>query len=154
MDPRPHSTPQPPRRRRQLIKPSLQVRFGLIFAGLTALSLTLQGLLFGSMVVGVAERMPAGGEYLLELLPGMMERSIVFALLIAVPLTVLVGIHATFPVVGPLYRIEGFLREVVRGERTEPCRIREGDDLGELCDLVNQATEPLRQAPAELDRAA
>lgn len=133
------------RRRRQLIKPRLQLRFGLIFTGLTILSLTLQGLLFSSMVVGVAERMPAGGEYLLELLPGMMVRSVLFSLAIAVPLTVLVGVHSTFPIIGPVHRFETYLRGVIEGTQLGPCKIRQGDDLGELCDLITEATEPVRR---------
>lgn len=143
------------RRRRQLVKPRLQLRFGLIFTGLTVMSLTLQGLLFSSMVVDAAEKMPSGGEYLLGLMPGMIARSILFALGVAVPLTVLVGVHATFPVVGPVHRFESYLRGVIDGTQLGPCKIRKGDDLGELCELINRATEPVRQRAVEpTDRAA
>lgn len=156
-DPETAAAPGKPsfRRRRQLIKPRLQLRFGLIFTGLTVLSLTLQGLLFSSMVVGVAERMPAGGEYLLDLLPGMMMRSVLFSLALAVPMTVLVGVHSTFPIIGPVHRFESYLRGVIAGDQLGPCKIRQGDDLGELCDLINQATEPVRRRAVERsDQAA
>jgi hypothetical protein len=160
MDTRTASTPaaQPRfRRRRFLIKPRLQLRLSLIFVGLTLLALTLQGLLFGAMVVRTAEAMPVGGEYLMDLLPGMMLRSILFALGVAVPLTVMAGIRSTFPITGPVHRFESYLREVLAGTQLGPCKIRKGDHLGELCELINRVTEPVRRrevaSPGE-ERAA
>lgn len=135
----------PRRRRQKLIKPGVQLRLAGIFAGLTVLCLLLQWLLFSSLVTSAANRMPVGSEYLLDLVPELLTRSLLLSSLIALPLTLLVGIHATFGITGPIHRFETYLREVVRGTQLGPCKIRKGDALGELCGLINEATEPVRR---------
>lgn len=137
--------PQPQRRRQKLIKPGVQLRLAGIFAGLTVLCLLLQWLLFLSLVTGAANRMPVGSEYLLELVPELLTRALLLSAVIAFPLTLLVGIRATFGITGPIHRFETYLREVARGTQLGPCKIRKGDSFGELCGLINDATEPVRR---------
>jgi hypothetical protein len=62
-----------------------------------------------------------------------------------VPLTLLVGITSTHKVVGPLYRFRVYLTQLAAGERPAPCRIRQNDELQDLCELLNRATQPLRE---------
>ena len=62
------------------------------------------------------------------------------------PLTIAVGILVTFRIAGPVYRFEKYLKQVIDGEEVGPCRIRDGDEFQELCELINQATAPLREA--------
>ena len=59
-----------------------------------------------------------------------------------------VGVLFTFRIAGPVYRFEQFLSAVVRGERPRDFRLRKGDQLTELAALINDATRPLREAPA------
>jgi len=40
-------------------------------------------------------------------------------------------------------------KAVIRGEEVGPCRIRRGDEFQELCELINQATAPLREQHAD-----
>jgi hypothetical protein len=42
-----------------------------------------------------------------------------------------------------------YLKQVIARETSEPCRIRKGDELQDLCDLINAATEPVRNAAVE-----
>ena len=73
------------------------------------------------------------------------------------PITATVGILATFRIAGPLNRIEAFLTEVRDGSKPADCIIREGDELRELCDLVNEVTAGLREPgvdPAASEREA
>ncbi len=137
------------RRRRKLIKPGIQLRLSAIFAGVSVLCLLIQWLLFSALLVSAANDLPVGGEYLLDLIPGLLFRSILFSLVIALPLTLLAGVHATFGITGPIHRFESYLREVVRGTQLGPCKIRKGDGLGELCELINLATEPVRRREVE-----
>jgi hypothetical protein len=137
--------PSSARRRRQLVKPDIQLRLGAIFACLSLLCLLVQWLLFASLLTNAAHDVPVGGEYLLDLVPSLLFRSIAFSVLVALPATLLVGVHATFGITGPIHRFESYLREVVRGTQLGPCKIRKGDSLGELCELINQATEPVRR---------
>lgn len=133
------------RRRRKLIKPRIQLRLGGIFAGLTVICLLIQWLLFSSLLVNEASQMPVGGDYLLDLIPALLTRSILFSALIALPVTLLAGVRATFSITGPIHRFESYLRGVIDGTQLGPCKIREGDSLDELCELINRATEPVRR---------
>jgi hypothetical protein len=141
------------RRRQKLIKPGIQLRLSGIFAGTSVLCLVIQWLLFSSMLSNAAHKMPVGGDYLLDLIPTLLFRSILFSLVIALPLTMLVGVHSTFRITGPIYRFESFLKEVIRGKQLGPCKIRRGDLLGDLCELINGATEPQRRRAAEAAEA-
>ena len=142
------------RRRRMLIKPGIQLRLGGIFAGISMLCLLIQFLLFTSLLTSAASRMTVGGDFLLDLIPGLLYRTLAFSLLIALPLTMLAGVYATFGITGPIHRFESYLREVVKGTQLGPCKIREGDALGELCELINTATEPVRRRQSDTSPAA
>lgn len=146
--------PEAGRRRQKLIKPGIQLRLSGVFAGLSVLCLVIQWLLFSSMLSNAAHKMPIGGDYLLDLVPTLLFRSLFFSLAIALPLTMLVGVHSTFRITGPIYRFESFLKEVIRGKQLGPCKIRKGDLLGDLCELINGATEPQRRRVAETTGAA
>ena len=63
---------------------------------------------------------------------------------VVMPLSFAVGVLITFRVAGPVYRLERFLSEVLRGEKPADCRLRKGDELHELCALMNRATAGLR----------
>jgi len=133
------------RRKQKLVKPELQLRLSAIFAGTSVLCLGLQWLLFSSILSNAANQMPVGGEYLIDLMPGLLVRSVIFSLGVVLPLTLLVGIQATFRFMGPIHRFENYLREVIQGTQLGPCKIRKGDAFGELCELITQATEPVRR---------
>ena len=131
----------------------------MIFAGLTVMCLLIQWLLLSSILTSAAQRMPVGGEYLIDLMPQMLLRSVLFSLGVVLPLTMLAGIQTTFRLTGPIYRFESYLRGVIQKTQLGPCKIREGDALNELCSLINEATEPLRRrtgesAPAQESKVA
>ena len=115
--------------------------------------LLTQWLLFSSMLTNSAHKMPVGGDYLLDLVPPLLYRSLFFSVLIALPATIVVGIQASFRITGPIYRFESYLREVIRGTQLGACKIRQGDALGELCELINTATEPLRRRQVDVQPA-
>jgi hypothetical protein len=138
-------TDTPIRRRQKLIKPGIQLRLGAIFAGVSVMCLMLQWLLFSALLASAAKDVPVGSEYLLDLIPTLLYRSMAFSLLVALPLTLIAGVHATFGITGPIYRFESYLQGVIAGKQLGPCKIRKGDSLDELCDLINRATEPVRR---------
>lgn len=133
------------KRRRKLVKPGVQLALSGIFAGVSILSLLLQSLLFSSMLAHTAERMPVGGDYLIDLMPGLLLRSVLFSFGIVLPLTIAVGVLATFRIAGPIHRFEMYLKGVIQGAQLGPCKIRKGDAFDDLCTLINDATEPLRR---------
>ena len=148
------------KRRRKLIKPRIQLRLIATFLGASALSLVLQVLLLAAHLVRTADALPTDGETLAVMIPDIVTAVLVTSIVVLLPTVGLVGVLATFRLAGPIYRFEIYLREVIEGRETGPCRLRAGDELQELCALLNEATEPARaaheaerQAEREAERA-
>ena len=55
-------------------------------------------------------------------------------------------------VVGPLYRIRLALQQIAAGVEVSPVRLRRGDYLNELADVVNDVRESIRELRADVDR--
>jgi hypothetical protein len=90
----------------------------------------------------------------MEKLPGILRRTFLLTLGLVTPLTFALGVLSVFKVVGPLYRFRLYLRGVADGTEQEPCRIRQGDELQDFCDLLNEVTAPLRAEARERAAAA
>jgi len=133
----------------KLIKPRLQLKLVGMFAAVSATSLLLQYLLFASRFSEVASTMPDGGAHVMSVLPGILLEVLALSFAFLLPIMLCVGILSTFRIAGPIYRFEQYLGQVARGEAAGPCRIREGDELWDLCDLINEATAPLRHTKVE-----
>lgn len=141
---------KPYRRRIKLIKPGLQLKLTLIFVSFSALALLMQFVLFASSLTEVALELPHDGSYMVERMGSLLFETLVSSLAMFLPLIFAVGILTTFRFAGPLYRFEMFLGRVMRREYPEDCRIRDGDLLHDFCDLLNRATAPLRERPADV----
>lgn len=137
------TTPQP-KRRRKLIKPGIQLRLTGGFLVLALVALILQAMLFVSQLTDLASRMPSGGGILQEAIPSLMATTVLVSAGALIPIILAVGILSTFRVAGPIHRFEVHLQAIARGEDPGPCRIREDDQLHELCDALNDAVEHLR----------
>lgn len=141
--------PQAPYRRRiKLIKPKLQLKLVGVFVGLSALGFLLQSLHVGLRLSELAANVPEGGTYLMAVMPELPLEILLVSFGMLLPLTIAVGILVTFRIAGPVYRFEKYLKAVIRGEEAGPCRIRQGDEFQELCELINQATASLRERQA------
>lgn len=138
-----NKTPQ--RRRRKLIQPALQIRLVASFVGLAALAMGTQFLLMGYRLVEAATELDGAGGQLADQVPTILVEVFLVSLGLLLPVIFLFGIVMTFPIAGPIHRFEQYLRAVSRGEQLGPCKIRDGDQLQDLCDAINEATEPLRR---------
>lgn len=136
------------KRRIKLIQPRLQLRLTAIFAGVSLTSLLLQYLLFMQMLSKLAIQLPNDALLLLSEMRGELLSVLAFSLAVLLPLMFSVGVLVTFRIAGPVYRLEKYLREVADGGQPADCRLRKGDELKQLCELVNDATRPLRAASA------
>ena len=147
--------PTKQKRRVKIIKPRLQLKLVGIFVGLTALSVLLQSVLLADRLTELSTTIPAGGEYLIEVIPGIVLEILLLTFGVVLPLIFAVGVLVTHRIAGPVYRFEQHLASIARGEEVGTCRIRAGDELQELCDLINRAVETMKQrsrvedAPAE-----
>lgn len=138
------------RRRIKLIKPKLQLRLVAKFFGLAVLGLLLQFLLLGRLLPPAVAEAQAGGGTAGDALPGILIQVLVTSAVILFPILFSFGVLFTFRIAGPIYRFERFLESVARGEASQPCKTREGDEFSELCELINRATAPLLQdAPSQ-----
>lgn len=150
----------PHKRRKKLIKPALQFKVIGSFLGTAAIAVIVQTILMARAFTTIPELSDAEHTALLEHLPGLLTFNLFVSLAVLIPLILLIGITVTHRIVGPIYRFESYLGELKRGETSRPCRIRKGDELHDLCNAINQATEPLRvrgeepSTEVEVDRAA
>jgi nitrogen fixation/metabolism regulation signal transduction histidine kinase len=139
------------RRRVRLVRPKLQMRLMASFLGVAVLALSLQYMVFLRVLAAAATELPNDGAIMMGEIAAHLGLVFLVSLLGLLPATFVVGLLVTHRVVGPLYRFETYLTQLLSGETKEPCRIRKGDELQELCDLINRSTEPLRatqDAPA------
>jgi hypothetical protein len=138
-------------RKIKLILPRLQIRMMVAFVCLSALALLLQYLLLISVLTRVASELPHDGLLLLDYLGPMLGQIFAISAGLLLPLTVCVGILATHRLAGPIYRFRIFLRQVIDGQRPADCKLRKGDELQDFCELLNQATAPLREQPKKVE---
>ena len=140
------------RRRIRLIKPRFQLRLIGAFGGLCVLALLVHTLMVGAILTTMASRSPEWGTGMAAVLPGALGKALLWSFLLLLPSLLLLGIHWTFKIAGPLFRFESHLGAVARGEDPGPCRLRKNDDLKELCELINQGLEHERRSePRALD---
>lgn len=132
------------RRRIKLIKPKLQLKLVGVFVGISALGFLLQALHVGLRLSELSSVLPEGGSHLISLIPELPLEILTVSFGMLLPFTIAVGILITFRIAGPVYRFESYLRAVIDGKETRPCTIRKGDEFGELCELINEATADMR----------
>lgn len=142
------------KRRIKIIKPKFQLKLVGIFVGLSALSVLLQSVLLAHRLTQLSVEVPVGGQYVVDALPGLISEIIVFAFGLVLPLIFAVGVLITHRIAGPVYRFEQYLGAIARGEDVGECKIRNGDELVELCDLINKAVERLKSEGARVSELA
>ena len=139
------------KRKKKLIEPRLQLKFSLAFLSTALVLVLVQAIVVQFALQRVAARMPHDSELLQAAVPDVMMLCFTVALVVLAPLSLGIGVLATFPVLGPLHRFRSFLRQVADGSHPEPCRIRQGDELHDLCALLNEVTAPLRETQHRAD---
>jgi nitrogen fixation/metabolism regulation signal transduction histidine kinase len=137
------------KRRIKLIQPRLQLKLTLAFTLMGCTAAAFQLLVTNVTVLNLAERVSSEGTAALDHLPRLLLANLVSTLMVYVPLTICIGILLTHRIAGPIFRFERYLEGVARGESLEPCQIRKGDMLQELCERINSAVSALREAAAE-----
>lgn len=144
------------KRRIKIIRPKLQMKLTLTFVGLTLLALMLQFMVFLRAMTSIAVSLPSDHDVLMDAVPEVLVQSLLLTFCVVVPLIFLVGVLLTFRIAGPVYRFEAYLKQVLRGENPGECKLRQGDELNELCELINKVAQPMRekQAQPELQPAA
>jgi len=146
--------PRRNRRRRKLILPGIQLKLIAHFFVVAVMCLLLQFLLINRALTTAAANAPGIADYMIERLAPEVLSVFFVSFSVLLPLMLAVGISATFRISGPIYRLTQYLTQVVNGEAPPDCRLREGDHLHDLCELVNRATKMQREASASAAAAA
>jgi len=135
------------RRRQYIIKKGLQFRYiGLVF-GLALLA---------SMVTGwtvFATGWHFLGEKLASVYPQgrlvyvlrVTNLALIRNLLLISPLIFILGLLFSHRIAGPVYRIGKTLEEISKGNLSLRVRLRKGDELVDLADMINNLTESLNK---------
>ncbi len=131
-------------RKKKLIKPGLQLRMAAIFTVTALAAIVIQAFTLHRSMMKVAEFMPNDGDLLRKIWPEVFRSSVTLTAVLIVLTVYLVGVTITHSLAGPIYRFEEYLRSLLAGRSTEPCKLRKSDQLQELCTLLNDATAPLR----------
>lgn len=142
------------RRRRIFIRRKVQGRIVAAFFAAAALVTLFQVILLGFVLTRIADGLPSDGGMLLRSLPRLLGGQALVSLLVLGPVMILVGGLETLRVLGPIYRFERYLESIIKGERPQPCRIREKDALQGFCEKLNQATQPFVRAGVAQDVGA
>ena len=128
-------------RRIKLINAPLQIKLSMIFVGMAALSLLLQVGLFTHNLAGVARDLPNDGPVLWSQMNGILLDVFLTSTVAFLPVIFIVGVLVTFRIAGPLYRFKVYLASIAGGEQHTRVVLRRGDELSDLCNLLNQAID-------------
>jgi hypothetical protein len=139
------------RRKKKLIKPKFQIKVAAACLGLALMAVITLMIMINEAILDFADQGWVDSAALQHRWIGILLGKLAIALAIFAPMTLALGILLMHKVAGPLYRFEMYLGQVARGETTEPCRIRKGDELQDMCDTINHFTAPIRDGT--VDRA-
>jgi len=132
------------RRKKKLILPGLQLKLVGAFLAAAGASVLVQSVMLVYALTSLAREAPNDMLLIMDRIPAITGTILLLTFVIMVALTVCTGIVVTFRIAGPIYRFEQYLKQVIAGERPPDCRLRKGDELMHLCELINLATAPLR----------
>jgi hypothetical protein len=135
-------------RKKKLVRNDIQLKLTLVFTLLTTLALVLQFMLFMATMTGKGLDESGLGRAHEEIVDGIFM-ALLLSVAVVLPLTLMVGILSTHRFAGPVVAFRRFLEAVTRGEKPQDLRLRAGDELKDICDLLNRATAPLRRSEGE-----
>lgn len=141
-------------RKKKLVHPRIQLKITSWFLCVIVSALVLQFMLLSWQLSDVVTELPADPSEAYAEVQGAVLRTMLLSLCVVTPVCIFIGIRSTFRLTGPIYRFRAFLEGVRRGDHPDPCVLRDGDELQDICRLLNDVTEPVRadMASDETDR--
>lgn len=115
------------------------------FGGVALLMLGLQFMLFYRALGDAATRMTSADANVVAELSSALVETLYISMGVLLPAVLAVGTSVVLKFVGPIYRFERFLEDVLAGRDPGPCRLRDGDDLQELARLIDEVARPARE---------
>ena len=131
-------------RKRKLINSGLQLKLITTFLLVACVASLFQVLLLNRSLLNMARSMDSNGQAVLAQLPQLLFNNLLLTMVVLVPVMVVVGMLVTHRVAGPIYRFQKHFEAIANGEQVRPCKIRQGDELQELCSKINAAVDRLQ----------
>ncbi len=126
------------RRRKKFIRKDLQLKiiFGTLFVALVVLVMNFQLPLMSMWIMRANSSVWLDAHY--SIMIKLLVVSFGTSLLLTIPLAIWMGIVFSFQFCGPIYKIKKFFLELNSGRWDIICRLRKGDDLQDVKDVINQ----------------
>lgn len=137
------------KRRKKLVDRALQGRIIASFLLVSVFSILMQMTVVLGILNQVAVEVPGSGPTVAHQVEDTTLGMGLVSFLLTLPLTLLVALHLSFRVAGPLRRIQGFLVRVRAGQMPPDLRLRKHDALQDMAKLINDVTRPLREFPED-----
>lgn len=136
------------RRRQYIIKKGLQFRYiGLVFALALLASIVTGYTVFATGWILLGEKLanvyPQGR---LVLVFRTANLALIRNLFFISPLIFVLGLLFSHKIAGPVYRIEKSIYEIAKGNLSLKIKLRKGDELWDLADIINSMTENIRSS--------
>ena len=139
------------KRKKKLIKPKFQLKVAGACLGIALMAVLTMMILLNEAILDFADKGWVDSAALQNEWMSVLLTKLGIALVIFAPMTLALGIILMHRVAGPIYRFEQFLAAVARGEHERECKIRDGDELVEMCDLLNRFTAPIRNGTVDFE---
>lgn len=135
------------RRSKKLIDRSLQLRLVGTFVAVGCVAVLFQVILMNQSILQLGRSLGDPGEQVLRMGPKVLLRTLLITTGVLVPVSLVIGILATHRIAGPAYRMRMYLEQVAQeGVPDYPCKVRDGDELQDLCERLNQTLAAYQQA--------
>ncbi len=137
------------KRKKKLIQPKFQLKIAFACLGIAVMSALVLTVLINQVVLDFSDKGWIDSAKVESEWMGVVMTKLLIALAILTPMTLALGVILMHRVAGPIYRFRQFIRAVGRGEHPQECRLRKGDELTDLCDLLNSFTAPIRDGSVD-----
>lgn len=141
------------KRKKKLINSRLQLKMIGVFMAISCVACMFQVVMLNRSMMSLAERLPTDGDRLLGFLPSVLMTNVGMTICVLTPLTFLIGLLVTHRVAGPAYNMTRYCEAIARGEDRGPCKVRDDDELKDLCDALNAAIERVRSEASATSEA-
>lgn len=132
------------RRKQKLVKSGLQLKLVSAFLAMAVVAALFQVVLLDVSLLNLTEDLGVQTQEVMARFSALITRNLLVTLCVLIPFMLVFGVLVTHRIAGPVYKFERYLESVARGEDAGECRIREGDELQELCEQINRAVKALR----------
>ena len=135
------------RRRKVFVRPDLQLKVVFITLFVTSMSLIINSQLVTGALWQVSDQLTGNTStfQVMKLLEQATLSSLFYTIVIAVPLTFVIGIAYSFRFAGPIVGIQNYLMSLRDGRWDRSCKVRKNDDLHDIADLLNECISPMRE---------